>query len=77
MSAMLAARTMGKDMALETIRFDIQDSLKTPEDRAGILEAALEDGDPDLIAAVKAEIREAQRRNGIGPDEPKATGDRR
>ncbi|WP_080943925.1 helix-turn-helix domain-containing transcriptional regulator [Sinorhizobium meliloti] len=60
-------------MALETIRFDIQNFLKTPEDRAGILEAALQDGDPDLIAAVKADIREAQRRNGIGPDEPKAT----
>ncbi|WP_234844925.1 DNA-binding protein [Sinorhizobium meliloti] len=73
MSAMLAARTMGKDMALETIRFDIQDFLKTPEDRAGILEAALEDGDPDLVARIVADIREARRRNGIGPDEPKIT----
>lgn len=58
-------------MALETIRFDIQDFLKTPEDRAGMLEAAREDGDPELVAAILRDIREAQRRNGIGPDEPK------
>ncbi|AFL52879.1 hypothetical protein USDA257_c43400 [Sinorhizobium fredii USDA 257] len=61
-------------MTLETIRFDIQDFLKTPEDQAGILEAALEDGDPDLIATILADIREAQRRNGIDPDAPKVTG---
>ncbi|MDW9595766.1 hypothetical protein GOA63_26680 [Sinorhizobium meliloti] len=64
-------------MALETIRFDIQDFIKTPEQQAGVLEAALEDGDPDLIATIIADIREAQRRNGIGPDEPKETGNRR
>ncbi|PJR11501.1 DNA-binding protein [Sinorhizobium meliloti] len=58
-------------MALETIRFDIQDFIKTPEQQAGVLEAALEDGDPDLIATIIAAIREARRRNGIGPDEPK------
>ncbi|MCA1365812.1 hypothetical protein I6F15_00085 [Bradyrhizobium sp. BRP14] len=62
-------------MGLETFRFDIQDFLKTPEDRAGILEAAREDGDPELIAMIIEDIREAERRNGSGPDAPK--GDRR
>lgn len=38
-------------MALETTKWDIQDSLKTPEDIAAYLEAILEDGDPALIAA--------------------------
>lgn len=61
-------------MPLETIRFDIQDFLKTPEDQAGILEAALEDGDPDLIATIIEDIREAERRNGSDPDAPKSTG---
>jgi len=38
-------------MALETTKWDIQDSLKTPEDIAAYLEAILEDGNPTLIAA--------------------------
>lgn len=37
-------------MALQTTRFDIQDHLKTPEERLAYLEAAFEDGDPALIA---------------------------
>jgi probable addiction module antidote protein len=47
-------------MALETVRFDIQHFLKTPEDQAGILEAALEDGDPDLIATIIGDIARAR-----------------
>ncbi|MDK1490504.1 hypothetical protein QN219_10580 [Sinorhizobium sp. 7-81] len=47
-------------MALETIRFDIQDFLKTPEEQAGMLEAALEDGDPELIATIIDEIARAR-----------------
>ncbi len=38
------------NMPLETTRFDIQDHLKTPEDRLLYLEAAFDDGDPALIA---------------------------
>ncbi|APG91060.1 DNA-binding protein [Sinorhizobium americanum] len=47
-------------MALETIRFDIQDFIRT-EQQAGYLEAALEDGDPALIATAIDDIREARR----------------
>jgi probable addiction module antidote protein len=36
-------------MAVETTKFDIQDHLRTPEQRAAYLEAAFEDGDPALI----------------------------
>ncbi|WEJ11578.1 helix-turn-helix domain-containing transcriptional regulator [Sinorhizobium prairiense] len=60
-------------MALETIRFDIQDFITTAERQAGYLEAALEDGDPDLIATAIADIREARRRNGSDPDAPEVT----
>ena len=44
---------MGK---VTTTRWDIQDYLKTPEDRAGLLEAVLEDGTPQDIANVLGEI---------------------
>lgn len=37
-------------MALRTTRFDVQDHLKTPEERLAYLEAAFDDGDPALIA---------------------------
>ncbi len=36
-------------MALKTTKFDIQDHLKTPEDRAAYLAAAFEDGDLEFI----------------------------
>jgi probable addiction module antidote protein len=55
-------------MALETIRFDIQDFLKTPEDQAGILEAALEDGDPDLIATIIGDIARARGASQFAKD---------
>ncbi len=64
-------------MALETIRFDIQDFIKTPEQQAGVLEAALEDWRSRSNRNVSSPtVREAQRRNGIGPDERRkpATG---
>ncbi|MNT88256.1 hypothetical protein D3C72_2287900 [compost metagenome] len=40
-------------MPLETTKFDIHDVLKTPEDRAVYIEAALEDGDVSLITHVR------------------------
>lgn len=39
--------------------FDVQDHLRTPEQRAAYLEAILEDGDADLIAAGLGEIARA------------------
>lgn len=36
-------------MPIKTTKFDIQDHLKTPEDRAAYIEAAFEEGDPAFI----------------------------
>lgn len=43
----------------ETRVFDVQNYLKTPEDRAAYLEAILEEGDSTLIAAGLGEIAKA------------------
>ncbi|MBB3964016.1 addiction module antidote protein [Rhizobium metallidurans] len=43
-------------MPLETTRFDIQDHLKTHEDRLLYLEAAFDDGDPALIAHALGDV---------------------
>lgn len=47
-------------MAIETIPWTIQDHIKTPERQLGYLEAALEDGDPGLIAAALGDIAKAR-----------------
>ncbi|MEP6591987.1 MAG: addiction module antidote protein [Gemmatimonadota bacterium] len=53
-------------------RFDPVDYLDTPTDMAGYLEAALEDGDPQLLTAVLGDIARAQgmteiaRATGLG-----------
>jgi len=47
-------------MAIATTRFDIQDHLKAREDQIAYLEAALEDGDPALIAAALGDVARAQ-----------------
>jgi probable addiction module antidote protein len=47
-------------MALETKRFDIQDFIKTDQTQIGYLDAALEDGDPALIAAAIGDIARAR-----------------
>ena len=44
---------------IETRPFDVQNYLKTPEDRAAFLDAVLEDGDPSMIAAGLGEIAKA------------------
>jgi probable addiction module antidote protein len=46
-------------MPLETTKFDIQDFLKTPEDRAAYIEAALEDGDVSLITHALGDVARA------------------
>lgn len=50
--------------------FDAADYLTTPEDRAAYLEAAMEDGDPKVIAAALGNIARAV---GVG-DLAKQTG---
>ena len=47
-------------MAQETKRFDIQDFIKTDQMQIGYLDAALEDGDPALIAAAIGDIARAR-----------------
>jgi probable addiction module antidote protein len=47
-------------MPLETTRWDVVGHLKSPEDQAAYLEAAFEDGDPDLIVAAIGDIARAQ-----------------
>jgi probable addiction module antidote protein len=47
-------------MPLETTAWDPIDSLTTPEAERAYLEAAFEDGDPALIAAVIGDIARAR-----------------
>lgn len=47
-------------MALETIRYDTADHLKTREDVAAYLEAVFEDGDPALITHALGVIARAE-----------------
>lgn len=46
-------------MALATTKFDIQEHLKTPAERAAYLEAAFEDGDPALITHALGDVARA------------------
>ncbi|MBK3398020.1 MULTISPECIES: addiction module antidote protein [Methylobacterium] len=47
-------------MPLETVPWDIVDSLDTPERVALYLEAVLEEGDPALLAAALGDVARAQ-----------------
>lgn len=47
-------------MAIRTRTWDPAEHLGTPEDIAAYLEAALEDGDPKLIAAVLGDVARAK-----------------
>lgn len=47
-------------MTTETARFDVQDYLATPEDRAAYIEAALETDDPSFIALALGDIAKAR-----------------
>lgn len=46
-------------MPLETTKFDVQEHLRTPKQRAAYLEAAFEDGDPTLIANALGDVARA------------------
>lgn len=52
-------------MPLETMPWDIVDSLDTPERIALYLEAVLDDGDPALVAAAIGDIARAQGMNEV------------
>jgi probable addiction module antidote protein len=47
-------------MTTVTRKFDVQDYLRKPKDRAAYLDAALEDGDPALVAAALGDIAKAE-----------------
>ncbi|MDP3409302.1 addiction module antidote protein [Bosea sp. (in: a-proteobacteria)] len=47
-------------MPIETRDFDVQNYLKTPEDQAAYIEAALKEGDPSFIAAALGDIARAR-----------------
>jgi len=49
-------------MSLETTRWDVQDALRSPEDCAAFIEAALEEAsdDPAFIALVLGEVARAR-----------------
>lgn len=57
---------------LQTCPWDAADHLETPEDIAAYLEAALEDGDPNLVIAVLGDIARSKgmaqiaRETGLG-----------
>jgi len=55
-------------MALQTTKFDIQDHLKTPEERAAYIEAAFEDGNPALIAHALGDIARAEGMTKVAKD---------
>ena len=50
---------------IRTRRWDAADHLKTNADMAAYLEAALEDGDPALVAAALGDIARAKGMSGI------------
>jgi len=53
---------MRKKLAkIKTLRWDAAEHLTTETDMAVYLEAALEDGDPSLIAAALSDIARAKR----------------
>jgi probable addiction module antidote protein len=49
----------------KTGKWDAAEHLKTDADRAAYLEAALEDGDPSLVAAALGDIARAMGMSGI------------
>lgn len=68
---------------LSTTTWDVVEHLKTEEDMALYLEAALEDGDPDLVAAAVGDIARARGQSELVPEaglegnrspEPQVTG---
>ena len=52
----------------QTHPWDVAEHLETEEDMAGYLEAALDDGDPKLVAAVLGDIARARGMTQIAQD---------
>lgn len=59
-------------MALETVPWDAADHLDSEEMILAYLEAAFEDGDPELVAAALNNIARAQGRHGVVDLSPRA-----
>ena len=54
----------------QTHQWDAAEHLKTEEDRAAYLDAALEEHDPRLIAAALGDIASAKGMTKVAPDRP-------
>ncbi|WP_456823046.1 DNA-binding protein [Bradyrhizobium sp. USDA 4502] len=48
------------DMPLKTTKFDVQDYLKTPDQQAAYLAAALQSDDPSFIAVAIGDLAKAR-----------------
>jgi len=44
------------NVPIETTKWDVQDYLKTPEERLAYLEAAFEEGDPKLVSIALGDV---------------------
>lgn len=55
-------------MPLETTKFDVQDYLKTPEQQAAYIEAALEEGDAPFLAKALGEVARARGMTQVAKD---------
>ncbi|TCP85201.1 putative addiction module antidote protein [Rhizobium sp. PP-CC-2G-626] len=55
-------------MPTETTKFDIQDHLKSDEQRLAYLEAALEDGDAKFVAVALGDIARAKGMSAVARD---------
>ncbi|MCO5092665.1 addiction module antidote protein [Bosea sp. (in: a-proteobacteria)] len=55
-------------MPIETREFDIQNYLKTPEERAAYIEAALEENDPAFLAKALGDVARAQGMTQVAKD---------
>lgn len=47
-------------MPVETTRFDVQEHLRTPEEQAAYIDAALEEGDPSFMAVAIGDVVRAR-----------------
>lgn len=55
-------------MPIETREFDVQNYLKTPEERAAYIEAALEENDPAFLAKALGDVAKAQGMTQVAKD---------
>lgn len=55
-------------MQIETREFDIQNYLKTPEQQAAYIEAALEENDPGFLAKALGDVARARGMTQVAKD---------